>query len=83
MTEAQRKHVLLPPETVAVLETYQATHGLRSFSSAVEAAAEALARQERRGAYQQYARDYAADPAEQQAAEEWLSLPMDEDKTAL
>ena len=61
-----------------MLERYQAAHGLRSFSSAVEAATEALDRQERQQAYQQYARDYASDPGEQQAAEAWLGLPMDE-----
>ena len=78
MTETQRRHVVLPPEAVNLLEEYQASHGLRSFSSAVEAAVAALARQERQAAYQLYARDYAEDENERQHAEAWLALPMDE-----
>ncbi len=78
MTDTLRRHVMLPPEAVNLLEEYQASHGLRSFSSAVEAAVAALARQERQAAYQRYARDYAEDAGEQRDAEAWLGLPMDE-----
>lgn len=75
--------MVLPPEAVSLLEEYQASHGLRSFSSAVEAAVAALARQERQAAYEQYARDYAEDALERQSAEAWLDLPMDEDAPRL
>lgn len=78
MTQAQRRHITLPPETIAFLEQYQQAHQLDNFSATIEAAASALARQERVAAYQQYARDFASDAAEQQDAGEWLDLPMDE-----
>ena len=78
MTNAQRKHVLLPAQVTAFLEEYQARHHLSSFSATVEAAALALQQQELERSYREYANDYAQNAQEQQDAERWLGFPMDE-----
>ncbi len=78
MTYAQRRHVTLSPEIVAYLEQYQQAHGLPNFSATVEAAAQALRRFERVQSYEEFARDYAEDPAMQEEAEPWLNAPMEE-----
>ena len=78
MTNAHRKHVVLPPQTVAFLEEYQNRHHLGSFSATIEAAVQALRQQELQKEYQQYALDYAQNPQEQQSADAWLGFPMEE-----
>ena len=78
MTQAHRKHVILPEQTLKFLERYQRQHGLASFSATVEAASLALQQQELRRAYAQYAEDYAGDPLAQAEGEAWLDLPMNE-----
>jgi hypothetical protein len=78
MTNAHRKHVVLPPQTVTFLEEYQSRHHLGSFSATVEAAVQALRQQELQREYQQYALDYARDTQEQQSADAWLGFPMEE-----
>jgi hypothetical protein len=78
MSQAHRRHVILPEQTVKFLEQYQQQHGLTSFSATIEAASLALQQQELRRAYAQYAHDYANDPEAQAEAEAWLDLPMQE-----
>jgi hypothetical protein len=78
MTNAHRKHVVLPPQTVTFLEEYQNRHHLGSFSATIEAAAQALRQQELQREYQQYAHDYAQDAQEQKSADAWLGFPMEE-----
>ena len=78
MTQAHRKHVILPEQTLKFLERYQRQHGLASFSATVEAASLALQQQELRRAYAQYAAEYADDPRAQAEGEAWLDLSMNE-----
>ncbi|CAM3784594.1 hypothetical protein [Deinococcus frigens] len=78
MTQAHRKHVVFPPDTLRFLEDYQRKHQLPSFSATIEAAALALQQQELRQAYEQYAQDFARDAQAQAEAEEWLDFPMNE-----
>ena len=78
MTNAHRKHVVLPPQTITFLEDYQRRNHLGSFSATIEAAVQALRQQELQQEYQQYALDYAQNPQERHDAETWLAIPMDE-----
>ncbi|WP_293914276.1 hypothetical protein [Deinococcus sp.] len=78
MKTTHRKHVLVPDQTIRILEDYQRRHGLTSFSGAVEAAAQALEQQELRAAYTDYTHEYAQNPQAQAEAEKWLGLPMEE-----
>lgn len=78
MTQAQRKHVTLAPETVRFLESFQEANRLTSFSAAVEAAAESLRERQLAEAYQRYGDFYAQDARERQEAEAWLALPLEE-----
>ena len=74
MTNAQRKHVLLPAQIAAFLEDYQARHHLGSFSASVEAAARALRQQELEHSYREYAQECTQDAQAQQEAERWLGF---------
>ena len=78
MSQAHRKHIVLPEQTLRFLERYQQQHNLDSFSATIEAASLALQQQELQRAYAQYAEDYARDPQAQAEAEVWLSFPMQE-----
>lgn len=78
MAEAQRKHVVVPVQTLQFLEEYQKKHRLPSFSATIEAAAQALQQSELRLAYEAYAREYEQDEQAQAEAQAWLEFPMQE-----
>ena len=78
MEQTLRKHIVLPKSTYDFLIEYQNREGLSNFSSTIEAAVEALKRQNRIASYEKFAADYAASEEMQREAETWLNMPMEE-----
>ena len=77
MEPTLRKHITLPKSTYDFLADYQRRENL-SFSATIEAAVEALKKQNLVAGYEQFAEDYAASEEMQKEAAAWLDKPMED-----
>ena len=73
-----RKHITLTQSTYKFLTEHQHREKLPSFSAAIEAAAEALKKQDLIAGYEQFAADYAASKEMKEEAAAWLNKPMED-----
>jgi hypothetical protein len=78
MENTQRRHITLPTSTLEYLEDYQRLKGLPNFSATIEAAVQALKKENLISGYKEFANNYANSKKMQEEAESWLELSMEE-----